>query len=524
MNKKKPQELFAFEVIRQIKSGEINSIKELDKKQFELCKKFSLNEVPTRPFILAIEKNPSKKVLKLLSIKPVRSLSGVQVIAVMLSPFDCPGDCSYCPTSFEEKIAPKSYTGYEPSTLRAQRLNYDPYKIVSNRIKQLDATGNNAEKIELIFQGSSFTVLPKKKQEVVVKKSIDAIIGKKQVSFKNTKKVAEKSKRRVVGITFETRPDYCNKKDIEQMLYLGGTRVELGVQNPDNVIYKKINRGHKVEDVINSTKLLKDSSFKVLYHLMPGLPGSSYKNDLKNFRKIFSSSDFRPDMVKFYPCLVIKGSKLYEDWKKGEFSPMLEDEAVKLLSTLKSEIPKWVRIMRVNRDIPSNIISAGIKKTNLRQFVEKNMLEHGMKCNCIRCREVGLKKKDFDISKAKLKREFYGASGGEECFISMEHKDDLFGFVRLRKPAKPFVKQITDKTALIRELHVYGKALPVGKKDLDSVQHFGIGKELMLEAEKIAKERFDSKKMVVISGIGVKEYYRKNFGYKDDGFFVSKEL
>jgi len=229
-------------------------------------------------------------------------------------------------------------------------------------------------------------------------------------------------------------------------------------------------------------------------------------------------------MVKFYPCLVIKGSKLYDDWKKGHFTPLLESDAIKMLSKLKSEVPRWVRIMRVNRDIPSTIISGGIKKTNLRQMIEKEMIKKGLKCNCIRCREIGLKKKEFDISKAKIKAETYKASGGEEVFISSEYKDDLYGFVRLRNPAKPFLKEINNKTALIRELHVYGKSLALGKKEIVSAQHTGIGKELMQKAEEIAKERFDAKKMVVISGLGVRPYYKKNLGYKNDGFFVSKKL
>ena len=515
---------FARAVLDEISSGKINSSHDLDIRPFELCKEFKLNQVPARPFILSFAKKPTKKMLNILSIKPTRSLSGVQMIAVMLPPFDCPGECTYCPSQFDDKIAPKSYTGFEPSAMRAQRHNYDPYAIVENRIEQLDATGNYAEKIELIFQGSSFTTLPKSKQKQLVKKSIDAIIGKRQINFEKTKLVAERSRRRVSGITFETRPDYCNEEDIKQMLYLGGTRVELGVQNPSDKIYKKVKRGHKVKDVVDSTKLLKDSSFKVLYHLMPGLPGSDYKTDLKNFRSIFTNQDFKPDMVKFYPCLVIKGSELYEDWKKGNFKPILEKEAIKLLSKIKSEIPPWVRIMRVNRDIPSTIISAGIKKTNLRQMVEKEMHKNGEQCNCIRCREIGLKKKAFDISKAKIKTEFYEASDGEEVFISSEYKSDLFGFVRLRNPAKPFLKEINDDTALIRELHVYGKSLALGKKGIVSAQHTGIGKELMKKAESIAIDKFGSKKMVVISGLGVRPYYKKNLGYKNDGVFVSKKL
>ncbi len=523
--------LFAKKIVEELNSGKISTEREFSKSLFFWAKQFGLSEIPSNPFILSFAKNPSKKVLSFLSIKPTRSLSGVQVIAVMLPPFPCPGKCTYCPTSLDDKKSPKSYTGFEPSALRAQRLNYDAYKIVQNRIKQLDATGNFAEKIELIFQGSSFTALSKNLQEKVVKKSLDAIAEKSSSSLKQSKLNAEKSNRRVVGITFETRPDLCLKKQIEEMLNLGGTRVELGVQNPSDEIYKKINRGHSVEDVVSSTKRLKDSSFKVLYHLMPGLPGSNYKTDLKNLKSVFTNPDFKPDMVKFYPCLVIKGTKLYEDWKEGNFSPMLEDEAVKLFVELKSTLPKWVRVMRVERDIPGNVIEAGIKKTNLRQLIDEELHKQGKKCNCIRCREIGLgsrgKNIDFEkeLEKAKLNTEFYSASGGEEAFISIESKEHLFGFLRLRNPASPFLKQITNKTALIRELHVYGKSVPLGKKDdASSSQHQGLGKQLMLEAEKIAKERFSSNKMIVISGLGVREYYRKNFNYKKEEPFMSKKI
>lgn len=522
--------LFAKKIIEEIESGNISTEREFSKMLFFWAKKFGLSEIPSNPFILSFAKNPSRKVLSLLSIKPTRSLSGVQVIAVMLPPFPCPGECVYCPSSLGEKKAPKSYTGYEPSALRAQRLNYDAFKIVANRIKQLDATGNFAQKIELIFQGSSFTALPKRQQESIVKKSLDAVCEKRSVSFKQSKLNAERSKRRVVGVTFETRPDLCSEEQISSMLNLGGTRVELGVQNPSDEIYKKINRGHKVKDVIDSTMRLKDSSFKVLYHLMPGLPGSSLKTDLKNMKMVFSNPNFKPDMVKFYPCLVIKGTKLYEDWKKGNYSPLLEDDAVKLFVKLKSSLPKWVRVMRVERDIPGNIIEAGIKKTNLRQLIDEEMIRAGKKCNCIRCREIGLglrdKNVDFEteLDKAKLKTEFYDASEGEEAFISIESKDHLFGFLRLRNPSSPFLKQITSRTALVRELHVYGKGLSLGERDSSSPQHQGLGKQLMGEAQAIAKERFGANKMVVISGLGVREYYRKNFNYKKEEPFMSKKI
>ena len=525
---------FAKEILKEISSDIISNGKELNTRRFFWSKSLLLSEMPSSPFILSFAKNPSKKMLSLLSLKPTRSLSGVQVVSVMLPPFPCPGECIYCPSSFDEKKAPKSYTGFEPSTLRAQRLNYDPFKIVQNRIEQLDLTGNFANKIELIFQGSSFTSMPNKAQERIVKKSIDGVLGYHSPSILKAKILAENSKRRIVGITFETRPDLCKVSDVKQMLNLGGTRVELGVQNPDDKIYNKICRGHKVKDVVDSTRLLKDCAFKVLYHLMPGLPGSSYKTDLKNFKRVFTNPDFKPDMVKFYPCLVIKGTELYTDWENKKFEPLLEDKAVKLLADIKSTLPKWVRVMRVNRDIPSNIISAGIKKTNLRQLVHEELIKQGKKCNCIRCREIGLLGRIDNNPKLnpnyspdlnpKLSTEFYDASGGEEAFISFESKDALFGFVRLRKPANPFLKQINSRTALIRELHVYGKSLPLHKRDAISSQHTGLGKELMLEAQKVAKERFGADKIVVISGLGVREYYKNNFNYKKDGPYMSKKI
>jgi elongator complex protein 3 len=527
MDESKKKVEYAKAVLKEIKEGKIKSLKDLELRQYPLCKDFNLTSLPTRPFILKQAKNPSKLQKQLLSIKPTRSISGVQIIAVMLPPFPCPGKCNYCPIATGDQRAPKSYTGFEPSAMRAQRLNFDSYKIVENRISQLDATGHKAEKIELIFQGSTFTTLTKPQREEIVKKSIDGALGKVTKDFVTSKKLIESAKRRVVGITFETRPDYCNQDDIEHMLYLGGTRIEIGVQSPNNKVYEMTKRGHTIDDVKRATRELKDSSFKVLYHLMPGLPGSTYKSDLRDFKKVFSDPDYRPDMVKFYPCLVIKGSELYEEWKKGNFTPMEEKKSTKLLVEVMKEIPPWVRIMRINRDIPSTVIEGGVKKTNLRQLVENELKKQKVKCQDIRSREIGinsLDEKSFKTQKPRLRTRFYEASKGKEAFISYESKDYLHGFVRLRDPYKPFMKNIDDKTALIRELHVYGPALPIGGHEEKAEQHKGIGKLLMNEAEKIAKDKFDAKKINVISGLGVREYYKKNFGYKTDEPYVSKKI
>jgi elongator complex protein 3 len=354
-----------------------------------------------------------------------------------------------------------------------------------------------------------------------------AVSGKRTNSLSLAKKACEKSDCRITGTTFETRPDYCGKEEVNRMLDFGGTRVELGVQNIDDEIYKKISRGHSVQDVVNATALLKDSAFKIAYHFMPGLPHSNEKKDLKNFKKLFSDSRFKPDMLKIYPCLVIEGTKLFSLYKKGEFEPISTARAAKLIAKMKTVVPKYVRIMRVQRDIPSTIVSAGVDKTNLRQLVEKELHEQKIKCNCIRCREAALQSylqgKKPSLEKAKIIVEEYDASKGKEFFVSLEQKNFLFGYCRLRFPFEPFRKEIDNQTALVRELRVFSEVVPIGEKPLpEQFQHRGVGKKLLSKAEQISQD-FGSKELTVLSGIGVKDYYRK-LGFFDNGCYLTKKL
>ena len=294
------------------------------------------------------------------------------------------------------------------------------------------------------------------------------------------------------------------------MVKVGGTRVELGVQTVYDEIYRIVNRGHTVKDVIESTKILKDHGFKIVYHMMLGLPGTDEEMDVKAFKKIFEDQRFRPDMLKIYPTLVIKGSKLYLDWKAGKYKPLTTKEAIERLIKIKQIVPKYVRIVRVNRDIPTNVIDAGIDKSNLRELVHKEMEKRGLKCNCIRCREVG---RNVPKGKIELKRIDYIASDRPEIFLSFESENDvLVGFLRLR---------IVNDVAFVRELHVYGLMTKIGEEG--EWQHRGYGARLLKEAERIAKEEFGAKKISVISGIGVRNYYRK-FGYEYDGLYMSKFL
>ncbi len=471
------------------------------------CKKYLLTSEITNALNL-------KEIPEFLQTKPSRTQSGVVVVAIMSKPHKCPGNCIYCPNY---KNIPRSYIGFEPASMRAKRNDYDPYKQITNRLKQLKDTGHPTNKIELIIMGGTFPATSLKYQKSFMVGVYQAITNSKEKDLENLKKKAMHSKRRIVGITFETRPDYCSKEIIKRLLSYGGTRVEIGVQIVDDKVLRFVNRGHGVKEVIESTKNLKDAGFKVLYHIMPGLPKSNYENDLRCFKKIFDNQDFRPDMLKLYPCLVTKNSVLEKMYYAKEYVPYDDEKAIKLLADFKENVPRWVRIMRIQRDIPSNKIIAGLCKGNIREIIKKKLKERGKECVCIKCKEP--KNKLIDASNSKIKQIRYKASKGVEYFIYAEKEGYLLGFIRLRLPYKPFIKTLKNKTSLIRELHVYGKTTNFDKKN---IQHTGIGKTLLKKAEEISKKKGYTKTSV-ISGVGVREYYLKQ-GYFLEKGYVSKML
>lgn len=573
------------EVIELIKIKKPNK-KQLSRLKTKLCRKYKLKKIPTDiEILLNSDKDDLKKIKKYLLTKPTRTISGVAVCAIMTKPIKCPhGKCSYCPGGVNSVFGdvPQSYTGKEPATRRAIRNKFDPYLQIMNRLQQYIVSGHIADKIELIIMGGTFPSFPKKYQEYFIKYalkamndfsflffknneldivkfkqffelpgdienkkrqksihkkllsikkvqlkklSINRIINNKKTILKNKlKKIKleeeqlrnEKSNIKCVGLTIETRPDYGKLKQGNEMLKLGATRVELGVQTIYNQILKKIERGHTVEDSIESTRILKDLGFKINYHIMPGLPGSNFKKDLEALKEIFSNEDFRPDMLKIYPCMVLKGTKLYSLYKNKKYKPLTTQQAANLIIEFKKFIPEYCRIMRVQRDIPTFMIEAGVNKTNLRQYIKKIMKNKNIKCECIRCREIG----NEEIKNILIKKIKYKASKGLEYFISAESEDKIVGFCRLRFPFQKLRKEITKNSALIRELHIFGPAVSIGKKGF--VQHKGIGKKLLKEAENISKKN-KKDKIIIISGIGAREYYRK-LGYKKEGVYMVKYL
>jgi len=552
------------ELIQIIKDKHPNKEK-LSKIKTRLCKKHNLRNIPTD--IQVLLNAPIKeinKIKKLLLTKPVRTISGVSVIALMTKPFPCPhGKCVFCPggpRSFFGTV-PQSYTGKEPSTRRSIRNKYDPYLTVMNRLEQYIVTGHVPEKVELIIQGGTFPAYPKKYQEEFVKgcylamndfsklffagskfnfykfkkyfllpgdisdkkrlKNIHSKLLKQKKSntqsLKDVQKSNEKSRIKCVGLTVETRPDWGTEKEGNFLLNLGCTRIELGIQTIYNNILKKVERGHTVKDNIKSIQILKDLGFKLNYHIMPGLPGVTKKMDLNAFKTYFSNPDYRPDMLKIYPCMVLKGTKLFNLWKKKKFTPLNLKQAAELIVEMKKSVPRYCRIMRVQRDIPTEMTEAGVERTNLRQYVQKRMKEKGMECQCIRCREP--KGSQIDVKGVNYSIIQYQASGGKEFFIEASHYDNILGFCRLRFPSQQLRKEITKDSAIIRELHVYGVEVAIGEKGI--IQHKGIGKKLLKIAEEIA-EKHNKNKIVVISAVGVRDYFKK-LGYRLEVPYMTKE-
>lgn len=535
-------------IIKDILDGKIKNRKDLEKAKHKVCRDYQLDRFPRNSEILQIAREEDKELLiPILKKKPTRTISGVAVVAVMCPPHNCPhGRCLYCP---ESTIAPPSYTGEEPAALRARMYDFNPYKQVYNRLQQLKAIGHPLDKVELIIMGGTFPSRFLCFQEWFITQCLQAMtdFGVKEYKLNSDDKYTkgkidiqgfqylenvqlenENSNVRCVGMTFETRPDYSHREDVDRMLNMGVTRVELGVQTIYNFIYHRVERGHRVEDTIEATRVLKDSGIKVAMHLMPGL-FSDQERDLRMFKRLFSDERFKPDMLKIYPCLVTKGSKLHELWEKGEYTPYSSEEAVKLIVEVKKILPKWVRTMRIQRDIPSQLIEAGVQKSNLGELVYNQLKKEKVQCKCIRCREVGHQAAHgiyTSKDNVQLLMEKYLASEGEEIFISMEDApaDVLLGFLRLRMPsAQAHRPEIDYESALVRELHVYGPMIPLGEREDDLWQHRGYGEELLKKAEEISREEYDKKEILIISGIGARNYYRK-FGYQRKGPYMAKKL
>lgn len=451
-----------------------------------------------------------------------RTISGVTPVAVMTKPSGCPGHCIYCPTY---GATPQSYTPLSPAVIRARGCDYDPYRQVQRRIAMLTDMGHPTDKIELIIMGGTFLSTAVGYQYQFVKACYDAMNGEESATLYDAQKRNETAVSRCVGLCVETRPDVCGDDEIRRMLDFGATRVELGVQVLDDAIYEKVCRGHSVSDVARATAILKRHGFKVYYHWMPGLPGASPLHDLEMSRELFDNSAYRPDGLKIYPTMVVEGTILEQWYKEGLYSPYPNDVMIKLMADIKSEVPPYVRISRVLRDIPANYIVGGLKDS-VRDSVRELMTSRGDDCRCIRCREHGHRiKNGWKVGMPHLVSRDYQASNGREIMLSFEDEHEtLFGLLRLRIENKPpELFDAASPLALVRELHVFGSELSLGQREKQAAQHQGLGKALLADAERIASAEADVSTIAVLSGVGARQYYAEQ-GYEFRSGYMVKHL
>ncbi|MFC7068516.1 tRNA uridine(34) 5-carboxymethylaminomethyl modification radical SAM/GNAT enzyme Elp3 [Halobaculum lipolyticum] len=551
-------------LVDRILDGEVDR-DDLESAKRDACSTFSSPKVPQNTDLLQrAPEGRREEVREVVRRKPVRTASGVSPIAIMTAPHMCPhGKCLYCPGGpASEFDSSQSYTGHEPAAARGQQNDYDPYGQVTLRLEQLRHIGHPVDKAELILMGGTMTARSHDYQEWFVKRALQAMNeydtdarpnpaegrsfaqepGAYDFEYlEDVKSRNESADVRCVGITFETKPDWCDPEQIDRMLKLGGTKVEVGVQTTYERVNREMHRGHGNQASIDANRRLRDAGFKVGFHMMPGQPGMSREMCREDFRQLFENADWRPDYLKIYPTLVVRGTRVYDAWRRDEFEPLDNDEAADLVADAMDEIPPYCRLQRVQRDIPADFIDAGVWKSNLRQLAEQRAAEKGYELRDVRAREVGHNDADPRPEDVELGVTTYESGGGVEHFLSFEDtaQDLLVGFCRLRFPsyshAAPGAGPAADDdavrreladAALVRELHVYGSPATFdadrGGDDGDW-QHRGYGKRLIREAEAVAADA-GFEKLSVISGIGVRGYYRDKLGYHQDGPYLSRRL
>ncbi len=496
----------------------------------EVCRLYGTSPIPRNSDILAAATPEERAWLRpLLQLKPTRTRSGVAPVAVMTSPAPCPhGKCLPCPGGPDHPFGtPQSYTGEEPAALRARDHNYDPFRQVTARLEQFEALGHPVDKAELIVMGGTLTARPTEYQRWCVASCLEALNAYRNGGYvpdpdRPFREIAEEQERarvRCVALTFETRPDWCRREHVDLMLDLGVTKVELGVQQLDDRILTLNRRGCTVEDTVEANRLLRDRGMKVGFHVMPNLPGATLEDDQAMFRDLFTDERFRPDFLKIYPTLVTPGSEIEALWQQGGYRPYPEEDLVDLVAYAKSLLPPWVRLQRVQRDIPAWLITAGSRHSNFRQLAQERLEARGLSCRCIRCREAGRMASSGEPVSAT---ERYRCCGGEEHFISMASGDALIGFARLRFPSR-CMDRVDEGTALIRELHVFGNLVPLGASPANGEwQHREYGRRLLAEAERTAGAA-GYRRLAVLAGIGVRPYYRR-LGYSLRHSYMEKHL
>ena len=461
-----------------------------------------------------------------IRMKPIRTLSGVATITVLTKPAPCPGECIFCPT---EENMPQSYLSDEPGARRGVENNFDPYLQVASRLKGLHEVGHPTDKIELLILGGSWTAYPKDYQEWFVRRCLEAMNeenpqdeapkgGLLGVQKRNTR-----AHHRNVGMVIETRPDLVNREELIFYRRLGVTKLQIGVQSLDDRILALNKRGHTVQEMVEAIQMIRLAGFKIVAHWMPNLLGATSQSDREDYARLWLEGSVQPDELKIYPCQLLRQAELYKYWERGEYKPYGQEELTDLLADVKPTTPRYCRINRVIRDIPSNHVVEGNRNTSLRQDLAARMQAKGLRCQCIRCREV--RSKDFDAETMSLNDLVYDTGQTLEHFISFDTaNDELAGFLRLSLPKanNPLAAPELDGAAMIREVHVFGQSLEIGTDIKGAAQHLGLGKKLIEEASQISLQA-GYRNLAVISAIGTREYYRKR-GFMVGELYMVKAL
>ncbi|MDG6988399.1 MAG: tRNA uridine(34) 5-carboxymethylaminomethyl modification radical SAM/GNAT enzyme Elp3 [Nitrososphaerota archaeon] len=508
--------------------GTVRTRSDLEKLKKRAAADFQLDRYPSNAEILAhLPPGDRDRSAGLLRVHPRRSASGIVVVTAFSAPFSCPhGTCVFCPGG-PRQGTPQSYLPQSPGMQSALEVRFDPRLQVEKSLAKYVANGHAVGKVEAIIEGGTFIALDPGYQTAFVKGIYDGLNGAVSGTLSESQTANETAASRCVGLTLESKPDWCRPRDVDLMLGHGITRVEIGVQSLRPEVLLRSNRGHTVEDAAKAFQVARDAGLKITAHMMPGLPGATPDGDLEDLRRLFDDEAFRPDMSKLYPTLVVPGTALAKQFSAGLYKPYPFETVVELLSDMKGFVPPWHRIMRIQREIPAAEIEGGVKDGNLRQLVLQRAREKGITCRCIRCREVLLRDpealgRDDSLTYREAR---YTASGGEEVFGSFEFERSgtIAGFVRMRAPSPLAHRTEMRGGAVVRELRVYGVVVGIGKKEDAAWQHRGIGASLLERMEEAASSEFGARKVLVISAVGTRGYYRR-LGYERDGPYMAKGL
>jgi len=466
------------------------------------------------------------QILAAIRMKPIRTLSGVTTITVLTKPNTCPGECIFCPT---ESNMPQSYLSDEPGARRGVENEFDPYRQVASRLKALHEVGHPTDKVELLVLGGSWTAYPPSYREWFIRRCFEALNTENpldnqgEIRLEDVQTRNETSQHRNVGLVVETRPDLISRQELIFNRKLGVTKFQIGIQSLDDGILERNKRGHTSEQARQAVDLLRAAGFKVVAHWMPNLLGATLESDRADFAKLWIEGSIQPDELKIYPCQLLQNTELYHYWQKGEYQPYSEEQLIDLLADIKPTVPRYCRINRVIRDIPSTNVVAGNRNTSLRQDVARELERRGKRCNCIRCREI----RGSHMQKANLELHdlIYQTGVSEEHFLSYDTEDDrLAGFLRLSLPYENNVLALPDleDAAIIREVHVYGQSLEVGTEQAGAAQHAGLGKNLIQRAEEIARGQ-GYNCLAVIAAVGTRQYYAMR-GFEMGELYMVKPL